>query len=55
VTGYIDLTGLIDKDRHESIDVLNGIAYDPVGKRLWVTGKYYPKLYQIEVLVAEDL
>lgn len=31
-------------------DVLNGIAYDPVQNRLFVTGKLWPKLFQIEIL-----
>ena len=30
--------------------VLNGIAYDPDSKRLFVTGKYWPKLYEIELV-----
>ena len=30
-------------------DVLNGIAYDPKGKRFFVTGKYWPKIYELEV------
>ena len=31
-------------------DVLNGIAWDAKGKRLFVTGKKWPKLYQIEMV-----
>jgi glutamine cyclotransferase len=30
--------------------VLNGIAYDSVGNRLFVTGKLWPKLFEIEVV-----
>jgi glutaminyl-peptide cyclotransferase len=52
VTGWIDLTGLLsesDRDRHP-VDVLNGIAYDPESDRLFVTGKLWPKLFEIEVV-----
>lgn len=31
-----------------SPDVLNGIAYDSVGKRIFITGKYWPKLFEIQ-------
>lgn len=52
VAGWIDLTGLLsDADRRGSnAEVLNGIAYDPEGERLFVTGKRWPKLYQIELI-----
>ncbi len=52
VVGWIDLTGLLsDADRRGSnAEVLNGIAYDPEGERLFVTGKLWPKLYQIELV-----
>ncbi|MBI1183456.1 glutaminyl-peptide cyclotransferase [bacterium] len=50
VLGYIDLKDILDKDdMHVNIDVLNGIAYDPVTKTIYVTGKNYPHLYEIEV------
>jgi glutaminyl-peptide cyclotransferase len=38
-----------DRDRHP-VDVLNGIAYDPESDRLFVTGKLWPKLFEIEVV-----
>ena len=52
VAGWIDLTGLLsDADRRGSnAEVLNGIAYDSGGERLFVTGKQWPKLYQIELI-----
>ncbi len=31
------------------IDVLNGIAYDSVGKRFFITGKYYPKVFEVKI------
>jgi glutamine cyclotransferase len=50
VTGVIDLTGLLPKqDRAPDTDVLNGIAYDPAGGRLFVTGKHWPKLFEIRL------
>jgi glutamine cyclotransferase len=51
VTAYIDLGGLLEaEDRGERVDVLNGIAYDPAGDRLFVTGKLWPKLFEIELI-----
>ena len=51
VTGWIDLTGLLKTgDRTGAEDVLNGIAYDEAGKRLFVTGKLWPKLFEIEII-----
>jgi glutaminyl-peptide cyclotransferase len=49
VTGRIDLSKLYPRDtRARNADVLNGIAYDEKGKRLFITGKKWPKLYQVE-------
>lgn len=51
ILGWIDLTGLLKtKDRSGEEDVLNGIAYDQAGKRLFVTGKMWPKLFEIEIV-----
>jgi glutamine cyclotransferase len=52
VLGWIDLRGLLtEEDRAgRKVDVLNGIAYDPESGRLFVTGKLWPKLYEIEVV-----
>jgi glutamine cyclotransferase len=51
VVGWIDLTGLLsDEQRLPSTDVLNGIAYDARHNRLFVTGKLWPKLFEIELL-----
>jgi len=50
VTGSIDLQGLLPhNERRPNTDVLNGIARDPVDGSIWVTGKYWPWLYQIEI------
>ncbi|MFL6210591.1 MAG: glutaminyl-peptide cyclotransferase [Pyrinomonadaceae bacterium] len=51
VLGLIDLTGLLPAaDRTASTDVLNGIAYDETGDRLFVTGKLWPKLFEIRLI-----
>jgi glutamine cyclotransferase len=50
VVGVIDLTNLLPHNlRTAKTDVLNGIAYDETSKRLVVTGKNWPKLYEIVV------
>lgn len=54
IIGVIDLTGLLGpEDRAAPVDVLNGIAYDGAGKRLFVTGKLWPKLFEIEMVAAQ--
>ncbi len=53
VVGWIDLTGLGPKPGETADptnDVLNGIAWDAKGQRLFVTGKRWPKVYQIELI-----
>ncbi len=50
VTAWIDLRGLLDPRDAAGADVLNGIAYDAAGDRLFVTGKLWPKLFEIKVL-----
>ncbi|HEY8412860.1 MAG TPA: glutaminyl-peptide cyclotransferase, partial [Pyrinomonadaceae bacterium] len=50
VTGRIDLTGLLPPgDVQDEEAVLNGIAYDEPGKRLFVTGKLWPRLFEIKL------
>ena len=50
VLGWIDLTGLLPQlDRTGREDVLNGIAYDAATDRIHVTGKLWPKLYEIRL------
>ena len=51
VTGWIDASGLLTADdQREPVDVLNGIAYDAAGKRLFVTGKLWPKLFEVQLV-----
>ncbi len=44
------LTDLTGRRRTGREDVLNGIAYDVLGDRLFVTGKLWPKLFEIKVV-----
>lgn len=53
VTGWINLAGLLPQDQRGTAEVdavLNGIAWDAKGKRLFVTGKLWPKLFEIELV-----
>jgi glutamine cyclotransferase len=51
VEAWLDLTGLLDaSELAPEVDVLNGIAYDSAGERLFVTGKLWPALYEIEII-----
>jgi glutamine cyclotransferase len=51
VLGWIDLSGLLTPAEHADPDaVLNGIAYDAAHDRLFVTGKLWPKLFEIKVV-----
>jgi glutamine cyclotransferase len=49
VLGWIDLTGLLSPREAAGVDVLNGIAYDPKGDRLFVTGKLWPRVFEIRI------
>jgi glutaminyl-peptide cyclotransferase len=54
VTGWIDLRGLLQSsDARRPVDVLNGIAYDAEHDRLFVTGKLWPKLFEIRLMAPE--
>ena len=50
VEGRINLKGILKAaDRKPSTDVLNGIAWDSKGNRVFVTGKFWPKLFEIRI------
>ncbi len=54
VVGWISLQGLLDKGSLvRPVDVLNGIAYDEKNDRLFVTGKLWPKVFQIKLVPVE--
>jgi len=50
VSAYIDLRGLLTPAERANTDVLNGIAYDAEHDRLFVTGKWWPKLFEIKLV-----
>ena len=51
VVGWIDLSGILSPTNQAGEGgVLNGIAYDAATDRLWVTGKLWPKLFEIKLV-----
>lgn len=56
VTGWVDLAGVMpgDRKRDEGENVLNGIAYEADSKALYVTGKLWPKLFQIKLVQQNE-
>jgi glutamine cyclotransferase len=50
VTAWIDLTGIQDLKNQDPNNVLNGIAYDANGDRLFVTGKMWPHIFEIKLI-----
>lgn len=54
VEAWIELTELVAREdgRYAPSDVLNGIAYDDVNDRLFVTGKYWPEVFEITIDVV---
>jgi len=53
VTGWIDLEGINEAEKQNSSSMLNGIAYDAEEDRLFVTGKMWSQLFEIELVPAE--
>ena len=51
VTGWIDLAGLLAGSERAGTDVLNGIAYDAAADRLFVTGKWWPRVFEIKLVL----
>ena len=49
VLGWIDLRGILSPAEATGVDVMNGIAYDAAGDRLFVTGKLWPKIFEIKI------
>ena len=51
VEGIIDCSGLLPKKLYKpSTDVLNGIAYDEKSDKIYLTGKNWPKLYEVRIV-----
>ena len=55
VKGKINLQGILQESdiQGSKVDVLNGIAYDALEDRLFVTGKLWPKLFEIKLVCAK--
>lgn len=49
VLSWIDCSGLLTAAEREGTDVLNGIAWDSRGDRIFITGKLWPKLFEIKI------
>jgi glutamine cyclotransferase len=50
VTGKLNMKGILDDaDVRSRIDVFNGIAWDPERRLLYVTGKYWPSLFEVSI------
>lgn len=55
ITGMIDFSWLLPlADHADNTDVLNGIAYDPAGDRLFITGKNWPKIFEVKLIVKKN-
>ncbi len=53
VKAWIDLAGIYTQENNDTNSVLNGIAYDAKGERLFVTGKLWSQLFEIKLLAME--
>lgn len=55
VLAWIDLSGIIDLQNYAAKpDILNGIAYDALGRRLFVTGKFWPNIFEVEAIERQS-
>ncbi len=51
VIGKIDCKGLLDKSKVKNeVDVLNGIAWDQQNRKLYLTGKLWPQIYEVQIV-----
>lgn len=51
IEGIVELKGILpEREKELTTDVLNGIAYDAATKRIFITGKKWPKIYEIELI-----
>ncbi|HXO18347.1 MAG TPA: glutaminyl-peptide cyclotransferase [Thermoanaerobaculia bacterium] len=48
----IDASGLLSETERAAAEVLNGIAWDPRSRRFWITGKLWPKMFEVEFVPA---
>ncbi len=55
VKGMINLAGIFNKENYgRRTEVLNGIAHDPKTNRFYVTGKFWPKMYEIDLVPFQE-
>ena len=54
VNAIIDASGLLAPREQHMVDVLNGIAYDPTSKTFWLTGKFWPKMFQVTFVPVDE-
>ncbi len=54
VTASIDASGLLSHEEAAAADVLNGIAYDPTADTFLITGKFWPKLFEVRFVPLMD-
>lgn len=52
VTGWIDASGLLTREEMAGVDVLNGIASLPGTRRFLITGKLWPRIFEVELVSA---
>ncbi len=55
VTGVVDASGLLTTAEREGVDVLNGIAWNPASGHFLITGKLWPKLFEVEFVPARSV
>jgi len=53
VAASIDASGLLTPEEEQGTDVLNGIAYDKRSGHFFITGKYWPKMFEVEFVASE--
>ena len=54
VNGVIHAAGLLSPQESRLVDVLNGIAYDAESETFWLTGKFWPRMFQVKFVPATD-
>ena len=47
VTHYVEASGLLTREESRGVDVLNGIAFDPGAETFYITGKLWPKMFEV--------
>jgi len=50
IVGWINMSGILASVPHGRVDVMNGIAYDEHQDRIYITGKFWPRIFEIELI-----